>query len=157
MKPVSNSIFLFLFICLLDDNLNIFILENNSFIQNRASIGGAIKMKDKIIEVNLNKFTENQAYLYGNDVATYPIRLELLNKTKERLKNSNQASPGHYLDFSIDLCLKDHYSQIVSINEKYDKKLKILKFRFKNKMNDKIIKRNQKFDLVLSYSALLPF
>ncbi len=93
-------------------------MENNIFIKNNAIVGGAIKFNDKIIDVTNNIFKENEANLYGNDIATFPIRMEFLNKTKEMLQSNNQLSPGHYLNFSIDLCLVDHYSQVVSIDEK---------------------------------------
>jgi hypothetical protein len=76
-------------------------------------------MNDKIADINLNIFRDNKASLYGDKVASYPIRLELLNQTKEKLKNSNHVSPGHFLNFSIDLCMLDHFSQIVTINEKF--------------------------------------
>lgn len=98
------------------------MIEKTSFKNNVATIsGGAIQMEEKIIPENLlkiNYFQQNQA-IYGNNYASFPIKLKL-KKTKQMIsKNKNisiKAQSGILLGFPLQFILYDHFNQIVQLN-----------------------------------------
>lgn len=53
---------------------NVFVAQGNVFQNNTGRDGGAIKWtKDRpVIDLNINKFVNNTATVYGNDVASFP-------------------------------------------------------------------------------------
>lgn len=98
------------------------IIEKTSFKSNIATIsGGAIQMEEKIITENIlrvNNFNQNKAP-YGNNYASFPIKLKL-KKTKQMImKNKNismKVQSGTLIGFPLQFILYDHFGQIVQLN-----------------------------------------
>lgn len=60
---------------------NILKFQNNQLINNSATIGGAIKFEKKIINFDSNLYKNNWASLYGNNLASYPLKMNLSQET----------------------------------------------------------------------------
>lgn len=105
------------------------ILENNIFYNNFADLeGGAIKWSSLCPNIGkYNIFSSNNA-LYGNDFASFPIRMNMLFldheknisisniKEKEPKTNFpliNNISSGNIFAFNISIELIDHYGKVV--------------------------------------------
>ena len=68
----------------------------------------------------MNKFKTNYA-IYGNDFASYPIRIWLRNESSlESFYNQNvfadDAFPGLQINTTLSFTLVDHFNQIVNLN-----------------------------------------
>lgn len=102
---------------------NQIIIANSSFKNNVAKIsGGCIHQEKKIFswEKILKKlfFFENKA-IYGNNIASYPIRIKL-NANKTMINKKNQITftthPGEKLNSRIEFMFYDHFDQKVTLN-----------------------------------------
>lgn len=104
------------------------VLYNNSFIDNYAQIhGGAIKWNYKkpsgIYPIWENLFAGNKAGYYGNDVASFPIKLAVriysenisytLEQTMKETLGPQFAKSGEKLDFLMEFFLIDEEDQII--------------------------------------------
>lgn len=104
------------------------ILYNNSFIDNYASThGGAIKWSYKkplgIYPISENLFVGNKAGYYGNDIASFPIKLAVrinsdsisytLEQTMKETLGPQIAKSGEKLDFLMEFFLIDEEDQII--------------------------------------------
>lgn len=70
-----------------NENDKIALIENNTFVQNSAKIGGAISWKNKSPTLANNSFVDNKADTYGEDVASYARKLSFIgNETGEELR-----------------------------------------------------------------------
>ena len=106
------------------------IIKNNTFINNFASKeGGAVKWTNIMPNITDNIFTNNQAF-YGNDVASFPIRLQVfINFTNfstsfdeigiSKIPFIRNISSGNTLPFNITVLVLDCYDQIVSTIDSY--------------------------------------
>ena len=103
---------------------NVIEIRNNTFTSNLAfSEGGAIKWIDEMPQIDQNNVFINNSALYGNDIAAFPIRMEVF------LINGNETfslsefgilplivnvSSGNLFPFNISINLRDCYDQIVT-------------------------------------------
>lgn len=106
------------------------IIEVNVFEKNQGYIeGGGIKWDKTIPIINFNNKFINNTALYGNDIASYPIKMKVfIIKDKEKkslmyfLGNETNSKfillpnivSGETLPFDIYLELIDHYNMVVS-------------------------------------------
>lgn len=69
-------------------------MVNNSFVNNSALEGGAIiytKAKPHLLS---NIFQNNKAN-YGDNIASFPVRIRILNKQNETITFLNNIRPSH--------------------------------------------------------------
>lgn len=124
---------------LVSKNTNI-LIYNNTFEENEAEIqGGAIKWDESLPEINkkTNIYINNKA-LYGEDVASYPIRLQLIysilnqnlsstvfnyfEQVYDSLKNKStleimNISSGNDFHCSFNFFLLDYYGNVVKLSK----------------------------------------
>jgi len=68
-----------------------FNLIFNTFIGNIAKVdGGAISWTDVMPEITSHIYNNNSA-LYGNDISSYPIKMERLSDLRRRLTTSDHS------------------------------------------------------------------
>jgi predicted outer membrane repeat protein len=102
-------------------------ISNNTFVRNSAEVkGGAIYWADYFPIINNNYMRDNSA-VYGDDVASFPIKLVMMSKNNTFANYLNsEAVPlvasldnvgsGHVLEQTLKFGLVDHYDHIVSID-----------------------------------------
>ena len=87
---------------------------NNVFTRNRAEVnGGAIKWNDIMPRfLTSNQFTENVA-LYGNDIASFPVKIQRVNTTGRLLEALPTLPSGQSAGVQLEYALIDHIDQVV--------------------------------------------
>ena len=90
-------------------------LENSTFINNKASVeGGAIHYNLKRPDILDTVFTNNSAQ-YGNDLASYPIKVRIKDQPTSFIKLTNIGS-GVSIPSPIEFALLDYDNQVVNLN-----------------------------------------
>jgi hypothetical protein len=103
-------------LCSLETLRCIHNLSNNSFIHNYSnSKGGAISWSDIMPNLEGNLFHNNSA-IYGENIASYPITLEVL--YSEDAYDTFNVVPGQPAGITLFLKLIDHYGQIYAIDNR---------------------------------------
>lgn len=117
-------------------------ISSNNFLNNKAlSEGGAIKWNDERPYFFNNSF-ENNSAIYGENIASFPIRmiLNFYNKSnfsdvKYKLPNKNEIlwnishqnvslsniSSGNSIPYVLEFIVLDVYGQIVNLDEGFFK------------------------------------
>ncbi|CAG9320353.1 unnamed protein product [Blepharisma stoltei] len=87
-------------------------IKNSGFFENAACLsGGAMKWYFSQPIISNLSFSNNSA-LYGNNLASFPLNLQVLNY-KRRLEVQVPSAPGQYLATPLIVGIMDHYNQTV--------------------------------------------
>ncbi len=60
---------------------DVFLFHGNKIINNSAQIGGAIKFEQIILNFENNIYKYNKAFVYGDKIASYPLKMKLSQET----------------------------------------------------------------------------
>ena len=97
-------------------------IENNTFYGNSALQGGGICFTNVVPNpsfVSSNVFNDNNA-TYGNDFASYPIRMLLVQPDNTSFYNEtlyrDTSNPGIPIQNSLTFELVDHFQNLVNLD-----------------------------------------
>ena len=90
-------------------------LRNSSFTRNTASEQGGAINYDYKPPVRENNIFENNNAAYGNNIASYPVTIKLINSNSEEIRLSEIRS-GAAIDTPVVLSLMDYDNQVMNLD-----------------------------------------